>query len=321
MQAVPALVVEVPEFIAGFLYEMTGNNHLLEIENCYSSSTVLEYEIKAGIQDIHHGGWDSDVQAALEFALVALQIPQILHTCENMDEDIAAIKEWASIFKDPTRLTAKVTKNVALHHTAIQEDIGALKTDAHDGKWFTSGEDLADLLTLAVGPIKPVYPTEIFGTTSSVSNSFMSYPDFVAGLVYGLIGESDLPELEGCVSGGEQVFADAEALLADLKAGDIFKVIKGVKPLINEAKAEVSTCENFSDDWAEVDAWLGQFKHPASLVEHASKMYALHHKAIQADIAAEKADWAAGNAFKAGVDTADAIVILVGPIEPVAPTQ
>ena len=38
-------------------------------------------------------------------------------------------------------------------------------------------------------------------------------------------------------------------------------------------------------------------------------------KAIKKDIAAEKADWAAKNFFKAGEDIADAVTLAVGPIE------
>jgi len=231
-----------------------------------------------------------------------------------MQDDVAAIESWASIFKDPTRLAAKVSKNFALHHKGIQSDIAALKADAAADKWWTVGEDLADLLTLAIGPIEEEEEEELF---SAQSNSLMEVPDFIAGLLFGLTGDSNLPEIQACVQGGEQVVTDAETLLGHLKAGDIIAVIRGVSPLITEAKAEVATCEDFSDDFAEIDAWLVQFKHPASLVEEASKNYVLHHKAISADIAAEKADWASGAYFKAGVDTADAIVELVGPIEPV----
>ncbi len=308
-------VVDVPKFLAGFVYELTTVNHLTEIETCYQGGHLMAFEVEQGIRDIKQGaGWDSDVQAALEFALVALQVPQALHKCESMQDDLSAIEEWASIFTNPTELAAKVTKNFALHHKGIQEDIAALKADAAADTWFTAGEDLADLLSLAIGPVKAHEPELV---RAPVSNSLMEVPDFIAGLIFGLTGDSDLPEVQACVQGGEQVVADAEALLAHLKAGEIIAVVRGVSPLVSEAKAEVATCETVGSDWAEVDAWLAQFKHPGALVEEASKNYVLHHKAISADIAAEQADWASGDYFKAGVDTADAIVALVGPIEPV----
>ena len=55
----------------------------------------MTQEIETGIADIKKGGWDNDTQAALQFGLVALQIPQALSTCKGMDADIAAIEDWA----------------------------------------------------------------------------------------------------------------------------------------------------------------------------------------------------------------------------------
>jgi hypothetical protein len=147
--------VDVPKFLAGFIYEMTGDNHLTEIEACAQGTELMGKEIESGIADIQHGGKDADMQAVLEFALVALQIPQALHTCEATKEDLAALKNWASIFADTELLMKRVSKNVAIHHHAFQDDVSVLKQDAAAGLWFTTGEDLADLLTLAIGPIKP----------------------------------------------------------------------------------------------------------------------------------------------------------------------
>ena len=116
-------VMAIPDFIAGFVFGMTGNNDLEEIESCYQGGQLMASEIETGIADIKKGGTDNDIQAGIQFALAALQIPQALNTCENMDEDIAAIEEWASIFKNPTALASKVATHYALHHKEIQSDI------------------------------------------------------------------------------------------------------------------------------------------------------------------------------------------------------
>ena len=92
----------IPDFVAGFVYGMTGNNNLTEIEACYQGGELVGQEIEQGIADIKLGGTDHDIQAALEFALAATQIPLSLKTCENMGDDIQAIEDWASIFKNPT---------------------------------------------------------------------------------------------------------------------------------------------------------------------------------------------------------------------------
>ena len=309
MTSVPLLAI--PDFVAGLAYGLTGENNLLEIEACYDGGVIMEQEIVKGIADIKTGGWDYDVQAALEFGLVALQVPAALSTCEGMDDDLAAIEDWASIFKNPAKLSATVASHYALHRKAIKSDIGSLETNFGAGDFFQAGQDAADLLKLAIGPIKPVYPT------ASFPNGFVSaVPEFAAGFVFGFVGDNHLAEMEACYTGGEQFVADAEAALALLEAGDIIKATKAFKALKTELHGELSTCENLQDDLAALNAWDNIFTEPVKLAETVGKHWLLHKRAIKKDIAAEKADWAAGNDFKAGVDTADAFTLLLGPVEP-----
>ena len=93
-------------FAAGLVFGLTADNHLTEIEACFTGGELMFHEVRTGIADIKKGGWDNDVQAALEFGLVALQVPQALNTCESMGDDLTAIEEWAQIFTDPTKLAA-----------------------------------------------------------------------------------------------------------------------------------------------------------------------------------------------------------------------
>lgn len=76
------------DFVAGFVYGMTADNHLTEIENCFTGGELMVGEIETAVSRIKMGGWDNDLQAALEFAIVALQVPQTLHTCRGMTDDI-----------------------------------------------------------------------------------------------------------------------------------------------------------------------------------------------------------------------------------------
>lgn len=45
-------VTSVPEFVAGFVYGMTGDNHLDEIQTCISGGEILATEIESAITDI-----------------------------------------------------------------------------------------------------------------------------------------------------------------------------------------------------------------------------------------------------------------------------
>jgi hypothetical protein len=143
----------IPDFVAGFVYGLTGDNNLEEIEACYQGGEVMATEIEAGIADIKIGGTDHDIQAGLQFALAATQIPVALNTCEGMTDDLNAIEQWASIFKDPAKLAQKLALHYARHKSQIQADISTLESDWDTQKYFDAGKDLADLATLAIGPI------------------------------------------------------------------------------------------------------------------------------------------------------------------------
>ena len=69
---------------------------------------------------------------------------------------------------------------------------------------------------------------------------------------------------------------------------------------------------------ADVDAielWAQAFKHPKTLSARVATHYALHKKAVKADIASYRSDMAIKAYFNMGIDAADLVTILIGPIE------
>ena len=72
--------------------------------------------------------------------------------------------------------------------------------------------------------------------------------------------------------------------------------------------------DNIKDDIGSIQTWIEQFNYMPSLVSRVSVNYLQHYKVIKADISHEKADWAAGNYFKAGADMADIVTLAFGPM-------
>ena len=199
------------DFVAGFVYGMTGDNQLTEIEACFQGGDLMYQEIDTGIADIKKGGWNNDVQAALQFGLAILQIPQALNTCENMDQDIAAIESWAQIFTDPAKLSTTLAKHYAFHKSEIKADISTLESDWAAKEFFTAGDDLAALMTVAIGPIET-------SEVASSSNGSKATADFVSGFIKGMTGNDYQTEIEKC-------FDDEAGLVkTDIQAG--FKFLK-----------------------------------------------------------------------------------------------
>jgi len=202
-------VTSTADFVAGFVFGMTGDNHLTEIEACYQGGQLMTQEIEAGIADIKAGGWDKDTQAALQFGLAVLQIPQALSTCENMDDDIAAIDSWAQIFTDPAKLSTTLAKHYAFHKKEIKTDITTLETDWDAGQFFQAGDDLAALMTVAVGPIESTGDVTAVVEPENLPPLNL-VPDFAAGLIYGFTGDNHLDELRTCMKDIDPLVDDAE---------------------------------------------------------------------------------------------------------------
>ena len=52
---------------------------------------------------------------------------------------------------------------------------------------------------------------------------------FVAGLIYGMVGRDDLPEIEKCLQNGATLEQEITNAISDFSKGDLQDVIKGVE--------------------------------------------------------------------------------------------
>jgi hypothetical protein len=59
MEAIP--LISVPYFLSGLVYGMTTEDHLLEIEACYTGAEVLFPEINFALSRIEEGGKNNDL--------------------------------------------------------------------------------------------------------------------------------------------------------------------------------------------------------------------------------------------------------------------
>ena len=57
-------VIMINHILAGFIYGMTTDNHLTEIEACYTAAT-MNHELIEVIQDFKAGGWHNISQGCL----------------------------------------------------------------------------------------------------------------------------------------------------------------------------------------------------------------------------------------------------------------
>ena len=231
-------------------------------------------EIDAGIEDIKKGGWNNDTQAALQFGLAILQIPQALNTCENMDQDIAAIESWAQIFTNPAKLSKTLAKHYAFHKSEIKADISTLEADWTAKEYFKAGDDLAALMTVAIGPIE----------TSEVASSSKATADFVAGFIKGMTGNDYQTEIESCFDDEGLVTTDIQAGFKFLKKGDDspaklmydFHAIQEFGSAIKQMPAALSSCDGMDDDLTAIATWAEIFDDTAKLTSYCGWHYTFY---------------------------------------------
>lgn len=107
---------------------------------------------------------------------------------------------------------------------------------------------------------------------------------------------------------------DASKLLKDISAHSTFHALRDGKKLRKDLGEALSTCEGMDDDIARIDSWATIFTKPVQLSETITKNWLVHSFGFGRKVQAEVDSWADGNYFQAGQDTADALVLMLGPV-------
>lgn len=92
----------------------------------------------------------------MEFKKIVTNWKTDLAECSpsSMAADISALEHWATVFEDPTSLAESIGKHLIFNKAAAETDIKAIKSDWDNQMWYPAGMALADLITIAIGPIQ-----------------------------------------------------------------------------------------------------------------------------------------------------------------------
>ena len=294
--------IAIPDFIAGFIFGLTGDNHLAEIEQCYQGGQSVVTDGQAVIADLKGGHL---IQGVKDAKTLADAIKPALSNCQNMDGDIAAIEAWAKGFEDIGHLTKEVTKNWLLHKKKVKADIAQEETDWASKDYFGAGKETA-------------YAIDILVPFSQSENGLpvKGGIEFLGGFLDGFIGDSHLTEIATCEVDVEAEGKAVETALADFENGHKIRAITEFKKIVSNWQTQLADCApaDMTDDIAALGAWSAQFKDPKALIAHVTKRYLLHRGIIEADISTLKTDWADKEYTAAGEAMADLVVEAIGPV-------
>lgn len=132
-----------------------------------------------------------------------------------------------------------MSKHAVVHMKAIKTDIASEKADWSAGNYFKAGADIADAVTLALGPMNPAYEEPSFRPHRYIPGPDISggyINKVLAGLIYGMTKDNHLTEIESCfnTAKGDAPEVEHELLkaISDFKAGGWDNIVQGVLEIL-----------------------------------------------------------------------------------------
>ena len=146
---------QVIEFMDGLFFGLTGKEDLPEIQKCMTHVPEVADQITAAIADLEKKDLADIIKAIGEIGTIIQNIPTDFQDCQSssLQNDIARIEKWGQIFSDPKKLVEVVTMNVLKNYSKILADIGKIPTDFSSGDFKDAGDEVADIMVDALGPI------------------------------------------------------------------------------------------------------------------------------------------------------------------------
>jgi len=135
--------------------------------------------------------------------------------------------------------------------------------------------------------------------------------DYLAGFIGEFTGNNHLQELETCYTGGQGFIEDVKKFLHDIESSDYIAAVADIGPLITELPEALNDCKNMTTDIAKIEEWALVFTEPYALMQETVTNYMANGTDIMANLAKEKHDWAAGNYYEAGLDSAKVMNYLI----------
>jgi hypothetical protein len=142
--------------------------------------------------------------------------------------------------------------------------------------------------------------------------------ELLAGLLYGLTGAQDLPDLQQCFYDGDEFVADVTIALEDITsftgAGIMNGFILGISTLAY-IPVDVKDCMIAKDDALVFAGWATMFAHPQTFEATVSHNIKTHLPSLLMDIRKIKMDMGKNDWVKVGADFGEMLAIVTEPLD------
>jgi hypothetical protein len=236
------------EFISGLLNAFEVNNDLDELAVCTSGASAA---VPVAYQLYLDKMAGKSAKVAKDIAELTAMLPGILEGCTSMEEDLARLQAWLIVYEDVEDLIGAITRNVMAHPVQLLNEVEAVKTDLDNGDYTKAGEDVADILQIALGPV----PKEMELTTPTPEQGFQ----FISGLLTTFEIDNSLEELQVCTNDAAAAVPSVYQLAIDYKAGKSAKVARDIATLTAMLPGILADCQSMTEDVARLKKYVDSY--------------------------------------------------------------
>lgn len=140
----------------------------------------------------------------------------------------------------------------------------------------------------------------------------------IAGLINGVIEKDHLQDIQECLSENEEITDLLSEIRTDLESKNINAMFEGLRlvgKLIINVPAQLSKCENVTEDLKEFKEWAKIFTQPDKLYNSLMTNLPTHFTQIWDDIQDANEHFKNGSFYEYGRDLGESMVLAVGKVE------
>lgn len=114
----------------------------------------LQKDVSTAVADFNDGSYQSVLNGLYFLGLALQELPQDFTNCSSgLQDDLSRIGDWATIFIEPVQLAEDISHNIITNPIKADRDLKRAEKDWNKPDYYSFGEDVADILVLAVGPV------------------------------------------------------------------------------------------------------------------------------------------------------------------------
>ena len=147
---------EVSQLLNGIFFTLVQKSSVDEINQCFKDVDGATAEITRAIEDFKSKGIMDILDGIQQLGMVLVDIEKDTQDCTHMQDDIARIKEWAQIFKNPMKAFPVILGNIMSKWGEIIHNLDTFNQDIAAQKWYETGLYGGLVLVDILGPLPPV---------------------------------------------------------------------------------------------------------------------------------------------------------------------